>query len=345
MSTSQHEDNDTFKILIATDIHLGFKHMDPVRGRDSMKTFEEVLHLAGKNEVDFVLLGGDLFHENKPPRAVMHGCLQLLRKYCVGDSCQSFQILNADTSGSHPLTNTDNDPNLNISMPVFSIHGNHDEPTGPQLLSALDIIETAGLIRYFGKTSFDEEIRVTPLLLKKGRTKLALYGIGYVRSDKLHQMYVKKAVTLTRPEQDKDDWFNVFVLHQNRVKRPDKSHVEESFIDDFIDLVIWGHEHESKMTLARSSAGTSRVIQPGSTIATEFKPSEMSQKHVGLLTIRGRHCELKPIPLQTVRRLYIETHTPSVETAPSSVQDDEAAVKRLISHCETRVEALLSEAG
>lgn len=29
----------------------------------------------------------------------------------------------------HPVVNYE-DPNLNISMPVFSIHGNHDDPSG-----------------------------------------------------------------------------------------------------------------------------------------------------------------------------------------------------------------------
>lgn len=173
MSTSQNEENDTFKILVATDIHLGFKHLDPHRGRDSIDTFREILQLARQNEVDFVLLGGDLFHENKPPRAVMHGSLQLLREYCVRDKFRSFQPVDLDTPGAVLSTNIDN-PNLNISMPVFSIYGNHDEPPGPQLLSALDITESAGLIHYFGKTSPIEELRVTPPLLRKGRAKVTL---------------------------------------------------------------------------------------------------------------------------------------------------------------------------
>ena len=304
--------------------------------------FREVLHLARQNEVDFVLLGGNLFHENKPPRAVMHGSLQLLREYCVRDKFRSFQPVDLDTPGAVLSTNIDN-PNLNISMPVFSIHGNHDEPTGPQLLSALDVIESAGLIHYFGKTSSIEELRVAPLLLQKGRTKLALYGVGYIRSNKLHQMYLNKAVTMTRPEQDTDGWFNVFVLHQNRVKRPDKTHIEESFIDDFIDLVIWGHEHESKIKPERSREGKFWVTQPGSTIATEFKRSEMVQKHVGLLTIHGREFELTPIPLLTVRQLFIVDYTPSGQIVGSV--EDHAAVQRLIRYCTDRVEDLLSNAG
>lgn len=344
MSSIQHDGEDTFNILIATDVHLGFKHLDPVRSQDSMETFEEVLQLARQKEVDFVLLGGDLFHENRPPRRIMHGCLQLLKQYCVGDRPQTFQRIEVPNASSCvPSTSADAVSNVNISMPVFSIHGNHDEPTGPQLLSALDLIHSAGLIRYFGKTSSTEKIRLEPLLLKKGRTKLALYGVGYIRSDKLHQMYRNKAVTMTRPEQDRDDYFNVFVLHQNRTKRPDSTHIEESFIHDFVDLVIWGHEHESKIKPRQSDNGHFFVTQPGSTIATEFKQSETVQKHVGLLTVRGKHFELRPIPLRTVRQLYVMTHTPRDENTGPPPED--VAVRGLTRDCKRLVKEVLTAAG
>lgn len=45
---------------------------DQVRYNDSMRSFEEVLQLAQKRDVDMILLGGDLFHDNKPSRKIMH---------------------------------------------------------------------------------------------------------------------------------------------------------------------------------------------------------------------------------------------------------------------------------
>jgi len=76
---------DTMKILLATDIHLGYMEKDGIRGQDAMTTFEEVLQLAQKNAVDFILLGGDLFHENRPSRHCMQKTVELLRTYCLGD--------------------------------------------------------------------------------------------------------------------------------------------------------------------------------------------------------------------------------------------------------------------
>jgi double-strand break repair protein MRE11 len=47
---------DTFKILLATDNHLGYLEKDPVRGADSFRAFEEILQLAVAEKVGAVLL-------------------------------------------------------------------------------------------------------------------------------------------------------------------------------------------------------------------------------------------------------------------------------------------------
>ncbi|CAN0067316.1 unnamed protein product [Discosporangium mesarthrocarpum] len=66
---------------------------DPVRGMDSFAAFEEVLLLAKQRKVDFVLLGGDLFHENKPSRRTLYRTMDILRRHCMGDDSVSFQII------------------------------------------------------------------------------------------------------------------------------------------------------------------------------------------------------------------------------------------------------------
>lgn len=42
------------------------------------------------------------------------------------------------------------DGNMNIGLPVFTIHGNHDDPAGSGRLSAVDILSQANLVNYFG---------------------------------------------------------------------------------------------------------------------------------------------------------------------------------------------------
>jgi hypothetical protein len=42
---------DTIRILLATDNHIGYLERDPIRGQDSINTFREILQLAVKNDV------------------------------------------------------------------------------------------------------------------------------------------------------------------------------------------------------------------------------------------------------------------------------------------------------
>uniref|UniRef100_A0A3Q3GUR6 MRE11 homolog A, double strand break repair nuclease n=1 Tax=Labrus bergylta TaxID=56723 RepID=A0A3Q3GUR6_9LABR len=213
------DDEDTFKILIATDVHLGYLEKDAVRGNDSFNTFDEILKCAKTNQVDLILLGGDLFHDNKPTRRCLHNCITMLRKYCMGDSPIHFNILSDQTinfnTTQFPWVNYQ-DENLNISIPVFSIHGNHDDPTGAEGLCALDLLSASGLVNHFGHSHSVEKIEISPVLLHKGSTKLALYGLGSIPDERLYRMFVNNQVTMLRPKEDQDEWFNLFTIHQNR---------------------------------------------------------------------------------------------------------------------------------
>ncbi|KAF3847720.1 hypothetical protein F7725_020748 [Dissostichus mawsoni] len=308
-SESTLDDEDTFKILIATDIHLGYLEKDAIRGNDSFNTLEEILKCAKTNQVDFILLGGDLFHENKPSRRCLHTCITMLRRYCMGDKPINFNILsdqkvNFNTT-QFPWVNYQ-DENLNISIPAFSIHGNHDDPTGAEGLCALDLISASGLVNHFGHSHSVEKIEISPILMQKGITKLALFGLGSIPDERLYRMFVNKQVTMLRPKEDQDEWFNLFTIHQNRSKHGPTNYIPEQFLDDFIDLVVWGHEHECLIAPTRNEQQLFYVTQPGSSVATSLSPGEAAKKHIGLLRVKGRKMNMQKIPLNTVRQFFIQ---------------------------------------
>jgi double-strand break repair protein MRE11 len=73
--------------------HQGVWEKDEDRKHDSFRAFEELLQMAVEKDVDMVLLGGDLFHDNKPSRSSVIRCIELLSKYCLGDKPVQFTIL------------------------------------------------------------------------------------------------------------------------------------------------------------------------------------------------------------------------------------------------------------
>ncbi len=120
------------------------------------------------------------------------------------------------------------DPNLNIDIPIFAIHGNHDDPAGDGAFSAMDLLAQVsacecafvlkrylsslsaldtsrfaltqvGLVNYFGKHVQVDDLHVAPVLLRKGRTVMALYGLGNVRDERLYRAFVEKRVNMLQP--------------------------------------------------------------------------------------------------------------------------------------------------
>uniref|UniRef100_A0A2K5C709 Double-strand break repair protein n=1 Tax=Aotus nancymaae TaxID=37293 RepID=A0A2K5C709_AOTNA len=256
----------------ATDIHLGFMEKDAVRGNDTFVTLNEILRLAQENEVDFILLGGDLFHENKPSRKTLHTCLELLRKYCMGDRPVQFEILSDQSVNfgfsKFPWVNYQ-DGNLNISIPVFSIHGNHDDPTGADALCALDILSCAGFVNHFGRSMSVEKIDISPVLLQKGSTKIALYGLGKRR---MYNRFLCCKVPIFHLSINKHFWENT--LRLCKYPHGSTNFIPEQFLDDFIDLVIWGHEHECKIAPTKNEQQLFYISQPGSSVVTSLSPGE-----------------------------------------------------------------------
>ena len=65
------------RIVVATDVHLGFMEKDEERGDDSFKAFEEVLRTAREQHADMVLLCGDLFHDHRPSQETLAKCVHV----------------------------------------------------------------------------------------------------------------------------------------------------------------------------------------------------------------------------------------------------------------------------
>eukprot|EP00392_Amoebophrya_sp_AT5.2_P005455 g5464.t1 len=387
MAASQvNRDDDVMRILIFTDTHLGHKDTDEILGQDSIETFEEILKIAKDNKVDFILHAGDLFDENKPSRGTLYQTFNLLSKYCMGDLPIHVHVSHVDEHAYLAAKEANfYDPNYNASLPeinassvngffdpprirIFMIHGNHDDPGGLHKLSANDLLSANRLVNYFGRQPDVDNVRMGPICIEKNGTKLALYGLGNVRDERLNRTFENDKVTWIQPgpgsekggkDCDPEDWFNVMMIHQNRFKgnfgttdvylciyasllirilllvefetsvggKPNKQCVKEEQLPDWLNLVIWGHEHESKSVPVESKSGNYHIVQPGSSVATSYIQAEAVAKHVCYLELRGKEYRCSKVPLRTVRPFKIdEIVLKEYEGLPVQVYKKEAAV-------------------
>lgn len=281
--------------------------------------FGEALSIARERNVDFILLGGDLFHENTPSAAIEHKCIKIIRKHMNAQVQRgtSFQRTAGSFSHFHALNHANfEDPNLTVPYPILTIHGNHDDPTGPNAQSVCEKLATCGLLNYFGAVRTTKDIVIDPIILEKGDIKIALYGIGFIPDHKLKNAFDSGEITFSDPPEDS---FNVLVVHQNRVPFENSSHkyIPDDMFPTFFHLIIRGHEHNTQLpeAIPDSEVG-GMVYQPGSTVATSISLMEAKPKQIGLikLTIADPQGDSKsrfkmgfePIELTCCRRMIIK---------------------------------------
>ncbi|KAH3667831.1 hypothetical protein WICMUC_005231 [Wickerhamomyces mucosus] len=299
---------DTISILITTDNHIGYNENDPIIGDDAFKTFREILHIAQSQNVDMILQSGDLFHLSKPSKKSIYQVTKSLREFCYGDKPCELQLLSNPTHVLDDGFDTLNyeDPNINVSIPMFAISGNHDEASGNGLLSPLDILNASGLLNHFGKNSQSDLVEISPILLQKGSTKLSLYGLANIRDERIKRTFEEENVKFKIPENRENEFFNLLCVHQNHHSHTNTAYLPEEYLPNFLDLVIWGHEHECiPYSIPNVNAGFD-VLQPGSSIATSLCEGEAIEKKIFVLNIKGLNYSLTPIKLKTVRPFHMD---------------------------------------
>ncbi|AFZ81288.1 DNA repair mre11 domain-containing protein [Theileria equi strain WA] len=324
------DENPVLKILVATDTHLGYKEEDMYRQNDSINVFEEILYLAKNLNADLVLHSGDLFDKNLPSRSTMYKTMDLLSSYLIRTP-NDDKGLEIDTSAIVPSTLSTSSilDGFKVSdektnhIPFFVIHGNHDNPTEQNSLSPIDLLDVAGLVTYFGRVHDFNDIELKPILIKKNNIKIALYGIGWIKDEKLVMLFKNEKVKFILPEEP-DDWYKILLIHQNRHPRRGNNHndyISPSFLPDWLDLVIWGHEHDC-FKLPQSFGGTTQILQLGSTIQTSLVPAEVPQKHCCFIEITLDDVKFYPITLQCVRKLiYREMSTACLELKENTSEE------------------------
>lgn len=319
---------------------MGYLDSDPVRGNDSWITFQEITELAKAHDVDMIVQGGDLFHVSRPSKKALYHVIHSLRLNSLGDRPCELELLNdpADALKNESRVNYE-DPNLNVAIPMFAISGNHDDATGEGLLSPLDVMSATGLVNYFGQVPEQDRLQVTPLVMQKGSTKLALYGINNVRDERLQRIMRSGNVTFKTPP-NSSDFFNLLCIHQNHHRHSMTSYVPEDFLPLFLNFVFWGHEHECIPFPQYNPTTGFDTLQAGSSVATSLSEGESAKKYVFILDIKGTQYALTPVPLETVRPFVME----NVSLREENFIEGAASKADIVAFLLEKVNALITEA-
>ncbi|XP_076376684.1 double-strand break repair protein MRE11 [Megalopta genalis] len=103
------------------------------------------------------------------------------------------------------------------------------------------------------------------------------------------------------------EYFNLFVLHKKRAPYIRHGYTSEAHFPPLIHLVVWGGEHECRITGESISKQEYYVTQPGSTVATSLCEGESKAKHIGILCVNDYRVKLKKLKLKTVRPFVFDT--------------------------------------
>jgi double-strand break repair protein MRE11 len=97
------------------------------------------------------------------------------------------------------------------------------------------------------------------------------------------------------------DWFHLLAVHQNHHAYTETGYLPENFLPEFMDLVIWGHEHECLIEPRFNPEMQFHVMQPGSSVATSLVPGEAVAKHVAIVTVTGKEFKTEIHRIKSVR--------------------------------------------
>ncbi|MDG7005426.1 MAG: exonuclease SbcCD subunit D [Nitrososphaerota archaeon] len=216
------------KFVHMSDIHLG-AHREPSLRDLERKCFGEAVDACIREDVDFLLISGDLFHVGIPDLGVVNDAVKKMRE--LRDS----------------------------RIPIYAIYGSHDyTPTGT---SVIDILHTAGVLTNIMQASKEEGGRLRLKMFVDPETGAKLTGIA-ARKVGLESRHYE---ALDKEALEQERGFKVFAFHSGITQfKPDylseMETIEITSLPKGFDYYAGGHIHQRG---EYSAPGYAKVVFPG----------------------------------------------------------------------------------
>jgi len=163
------------KFAHMADIHLGAAS-DQALKKLEVETLDRAVKICDEEEVDFIIISGDLFHVNIPDLGVVRDSVKVLMKFVA------------------------------TGRKIYVVYGSHD--FSPNSTSIIDILEEAGVLIRVGKPQvFEGKLR--PSVVRDSRSGALLTGISGRRASLERQAFLD----LDREYLASLEGFKIFVFH------------------------------------------------------------------------------------------------------------------------------------
>lgn len=261
------------KVGIFSDTHLGFDKKGE-RNSESFDNLSQAIQLCLDEQVDFILLPGDVFDEPVPSHSSLFNAIKC------------FSLAKKGASNVTLVLEKNNDSKvLNyFGIPILTIHGNH-EYRGKEFRTALDVLDLAGSLVYF---------HAGKIVVEKENERVCVFGLGAVPE--------KRALEVLQhwnPVPEKNAC-NIMITHQGfkDFMAIDDEMIASLSLEDLpkgFNLIVNGHLHWSN----KQQLGETTFLLAGSTISTSIKKLESEkQKGVHFYDTESKALTFTPFPMQ-----------------------------------------------
>ncbi|MFK7937662.1 MAG: exonuclease SbcCD subunit D C-terminal domain-containing protein [Saprospiraceae bacterium] len=305
------------KILHTSDWHLGQKFLYRSREQEHQRALEWILQIIENQQVDALIIAGDIFDIGNPPNYARTMYYQFLRKLLKTD-CRHIVI----TGGNHDSPSMLNAPRELLSTMNIHVVGCATEDLADEIIelknaeseveavvAAVPFLRDKDLRFSYAGESGEERIERLRAGLLKHFTDLGELMKQYADQDipllATGHLYMKGAFA-----SDKQD--NIYI--------GDKENISAAEFPTVFDYVALGHIHR-----AQTLGDFNHIRYCGSPIPLSFSETK-DEKSVYLLHFNGKKLEqIETLPLPTFRRLKtISGDLDYVKTRLQKLADDYA---------------------
>ncbi|MBN2111499.1 exonuclease SbcCD subunit D [Candidatus Woesearchaeota archaeon] len=264
------------KFAHLADCHIG-SWRDPKLRESSTKAFVKAVEKIKEENVDFVLLSGDLFNTSHPPVDSLRIVVAKLKE--LKDS----------------------------SIPVYIVAGSHDfSPSGKTML---DVLESAGFVVNVARGKVEENRLYLNFTVDK-KTNAKITGmIG--KKGGLEKSYYE---SLVRAPLEKEAGYKIFMFHTaltelkpKELEKMDSAPV--SFLPKGFDYYAGGHVH---IVDKKSLEGYKAIVFPGPLFPNSFSEIEKLQNG-GFYIVEDDAIRYEPIVVNPVFSINIDCSSKNPE--------------------------------